>query len=225
VLTGSTNFTPTGVGTSHLGGNLNHLVIVHDQDFAKIYGREFKEISKGHFGKFTIDRNKKPKTVVVSGLPLKVCFAPDHNPEMEIMKQMAKAQERIDFAIFTFSQSSGIDDAMKLAARAGINVAGALESSQGNQHWAATKGLLASDIELRQVRKKGKLNKLHHKLMTIDDRVMIVGSFNYTGPANNLNDENIVVIGQADTDAAKPLVLAARGEIERIMTVHGAKFQ
>jgi phosphatidylserine/phosphatidylglycerophosphate/cardiolipin synthase-like enzyme len=224
VLTGSTNFTPTGVGTSHLGGNLNHLVIVHDPDFAKIYAREFKEISKGHFGKFTIDRNKKPEPVMVSGLPLKVCFAPDHSPEMEIMKQMAKAVERIDFAIFTFSQSSGIDDAMKLAARAGIKVSGALESSQGNQHWAATRGLLDADIELRQVSKKGKLNKLHHKLMTIDDRVMIVGSFNYTGPANNLNDENIVVIGQPDTDAATPLVLAARNEIERIMSVHGTKF-
>ena len=84
-----------------------------------------------------------------------------------------------------------------MAARAGIEVAGALEGTQGNQDWAATKGLLESNIKLRQVRKKkGKLNKLHHKLMTIDDRVMIVGSFNYTGPANNFNDENIVVIGR-----------------------------
>ncbi len=225
VLTGSTNFTPTGVGTSKLGGNLNHLVIVHDRDFAKIYAREFREISKGHFGKFTIDRNEKPEPVVVSGIPLKVCFAPDHSPEMEIMKQMAKAKERIDFAIFTFSKSSGIDDAMKLAARAGIKVSGALEATQGNQDWAATRGLLESDIKLRQVRKKkGTLNKLHHKLMTIDDRVMIVGSFNYTGPANNFNDENIVVIGRPDTDAATSLVLAARNEIDRIMNVHGTKF-
>jgi len=28
------------------------------------------------------------------------------------MKQMLKARERIDFAMFTFAQSSGIDDAM-----------------------------------------------------------------------------------------------------------------
>jgi len=225
VLTGSTNFTPTGVGTSPLGGNLNHVVIVHDADFAKIYTHEFREISKGHFGKFTIDRNEKPDPVTVSEVPLKVCFAPDHNPEMEIMKQMAKARERIDFAIFTFSQSSGIDDQMKLAAKAGIRIAGAMEGTQGNQKWAATKGLLDADIELRQVRKKkGIVNKLHHKLMTIDDRVMIVGSFNYTGPANKLNDENIVVIGRPDTAAATPMVLAARKEIGRIMTVHGTRF-
>jgi hypothetical protein len=29
---------------------------------------------------------------------------------MEIMKQMLKAKDRIDFAMFTFAQSSGIDD-------------------------------------------------------------------------------------------------------------------
>jgi len=225
VLTGSTNFTPTGVGNSPLGGNLNHVVIVHDPDFAKTFSKEFKEISKGHFGKYTIDRNEKPDPVTVSGISLKACFAPDHNPEMEIMKQMAKAQDRIDFVIFTFSQSSGIDDAMKLATRAGIKISGALDAMQGNQTWAATRGLLESDITLRKVDKeKGKVNKLHHKLMTVDDRVMIIGRFNYTGAANKLNDENIVVIGRPDSDAAKPLVLAARNVIARIMQEHGTEF-
>ena len=46
VLTGSTNFTPTGVTS-----NLNHVVIIRDKEVAKIYGREFKEIRQGHFGK------------------------------------------------------------------------------------------------------------------------------------------------------------------------------
>jgi phosphatidylserine/phosphatidylglycerophosphate/cardiolipin synthase-like enzyme len=30
--------------------------------------------------------------------------------------------------------------------------------------------------------------------MVIDDAVVVVGSFNYTGEANDYNDENIVVI-------------------------------
>jgi phosphatidylserine/phosphatidylglycerophosphate/cardiolipin synthase-like enzyme len=29
----------------------------------------------------------------------------------------------------------------------------------------------------------------------IDKELVIIGSFNYTGPANLLNDENIIVIG------------------------------
>ncbi len=59
--------------------------------------------------------------------------------------------------------------------------------------------------------------------MTIDDQLTIVGSFNYTGPANLTNDENIMVLGDLDeTDPAKrdaqsQLALYARNEIVRII--------
>ena len=41
---------------------------------------------------------------------MKIVFGPEHTPELEIMKQMLKEKKRVDFAIFTFSQSSGIND-------------------------------------------------------------------------------------------------------------------
>jgi phosphatidylserine/phosphatidylglycerophosphate/cardiolipin synthase-like enzyme len=47
------------------------------------------------------------------------------------------------------------------------------------------------------------LRKVHHKLMVIDERLTIVGSFNYTDPTATLNDENIIVLGDLeDTTAA-----------------------
>ncbi len=39
------------------------------------------------------------------------------------------------------------------------------------------------------------LGKLHHKTIVIDDAIVITGSMNYTPPANEYNDENIVVLG------------------------------
>ncbi|MEM7544539.1 MAG: phospholipase D-like domain-containing protein [Pseudomonadota bacterium] len=223
VLTGSTNFTPTGVGTDpKKGGNLNHVMVVHSRKLALAYGREFREIASGNFGRHTDGRGDSPEVIEVAGVIFKICFAPDHNPEMEIMKQMAKAKERVDFAIFTFSQSSGIDDAMKLAKRAGIEITGVMDGMQANQVWSASHGLFDAGINLRQVRRSGRVRKLHHKLMTFDDDAMVIGSFNYTKPANDTNDENIMVIYG---EAAKPLVRAARDEIERIYNVHGAAFR
>ncbi len=223
ILTGSTNFTPTGVGTDpRKGGNLNHVLVVSSRKIAAIYGREFREIAAGHFGRHTDGRGDSPEEITLDGVTFKICFAPDHNPEMEIMKQMAKAKERIDFAIFTFAQSSGIDDAMKLAKRAGIDITGVMDGMQANQTWSASHGLLDAGIDLRQVRKGGKINKLHHKLMTFDDDAMVIGSFNYTKPANDTNDENIIVIHGA---AARPLVIAARDEIGRIYREHGTAFR
>ncbi|MBA1446791.1 MAG: phospholipase D-like domain-containing protein [Chromatiales bacterium] len=229
VLTGSTNFTPTGTQK-----NLNHLVTVQDQKVAREYASEFREIWSGAFGKRHFKSRKAPKEVDVSGVRVKVLFAPDHSPEMEIMKQMLKARERIDFAIFTFSKSSGIDDAMIALRLGGIPIRGVFDAGQGNQYWAASKGLAESGAEVYLARKgrgwsPGRLGKLHHKLMVIDDSVIIAGSFNYTKPANTLNDENIIIIGDlaegraASRDAQASLCRYARKEIDRIIDKHGHK--
>jgi len=77
------------------------------------------------------------------------------------------------------------------------------------------------------VPKRRGVGKLHHKLMVLDDQVVIAGSFNYTGPANRLNDENIIILGDLDTRfgvqrAAQGRVVGfARKEIDRIIVEHG----
>lgn len=222
VLTGSTNFTPTGTHK-----NLNHLVIVHDKKVAKIYQREFREIQDGHFGKRNEGHDPAPLERIVSNVPIKVLFAPDHNPEMEIMKQMFKARERIDFAIFTFAKSSGIDDAMLRLLDFDMSIRGAFDNKQGVQKWSPVKRIAAAGADLHGVSKGNGVGKLHHKLMVLDDQVVIAGSFNYTGPANALNDENIIILGDLEATKASQrraqgkIAEFARAEIDRIIQDHG----
>lgn len=221
LLTGSTNFTTTGVRS-----NLNHLVIVEDEAVAKAYWREFRDISKGRFGREGVLHARRPAEIDVAGVRVKPLFAPEHAPEMEIMKLMAKARERVDFAMFTFAASSGIDDQMIATRARGLPVRGALDRKQANQKWAATKGLAAAGCDLFLPKRRGSgIRKIHHKLMVLDDQVIVAGSFNYTGPANLLNDENIIVIGDFGADAvteARQRALAApvREEIDRIIAEH-----
>jgi len=223
VLTGSTNFTLTGTHK-----NLNHIVIVNDVRAAKIYRKEFTEIQKGHFGRHNEGHDRRPTEFVSSHVPIKILFAPDHNPEMEIMKQMLKARKRIDFAIFTFAKSSGIDDTMMRLLDFGMPIRGAFDGKQGAQDWSPLRDLSAKGADLHSVKSTKKLGKLHHKLMVLDDEVVIAGSFNYTGPANQLNDENIIILGDLDTQskaqrsAQQKIALYARKEIDRIIDVHGA---
>lgn len=222
LLSGSTNFTDTGTSS-----NLNHLVVIKDQKVARIYGREFREIQQGHFGKLNEGHDPTPDDVMVSNIPIRVLFAPDHSPEMEIMKQMLKAKKRVDFAIFTFSQSSGIDDAMIALRNAGIQIRGALDGKQANQDWAATHPIHQAGVKLFLVPEQGPLRKLHHKLMVIDDQVVIAGSFNYTGPANRMNDENIIILGDLESTSApsismqKEIASYALSEIDRIINNYG----
>ena len=221
VLMGSTNFTWTGTHR-----NLNHLVIVHDKSVAMEYWREFNEISKGRFGKDSDPHPAAPKESVVDDLRVKVLFAPDHNPEMEIIKQMAKARKRIDFAIFTFSKSSGIDDEMASKIDAGIEVRGLMDAGQGRMDWSTYDILKGLGAKVELTKRHPDLGKLHHKLMVIDGEVTITGSMNYTGPATTLNDENIMVIGKmgvtgVERTAQKKFAKYALNEIDRMIEEFG----
>lgn len=134
------------------------------------YDDEFAEIWQGTFGKVGNRHEPSPRNNRVGGICVRALFAPDHAPKMEIMKQLLKARERIDFAIFTFARSSGIDGA-----------------------------------------------------------VIICGSFNYTGPANRLNDENILVIGDLEDEgplaqtAQRDLATFALAEIDRMIATNGER--
>lgn len=223
LLTGSTNFTSTDTHA-----NLNHVVIFHDYHICADYKVEFDEMRRGSFGRQRL--GTVPKTYNLGGVPVKVLFAPDHAPELEITKQINKCVQRLDFAIFTFAGSSGIDDALIMLKRAGANVRGALDPGQGRFGWAATRWLHEAGVDLFMPRQQAPFRKLHHKVMVIDDAVVVAGSFNYTGPANDYNDENIFVIGSPYADLPKseggPTDLAEcaaitgffRGEIDRIIT-------
>ncbi|WP_177419378.1 phospholipase D-like domain-containing protein [endosymbiont of Lamellibrachia barhami] len=87
VLTGSTNFTPTGTQK-----NLNHLVILQDEKVAREYAVEFREIWSGAFGKRHFKSRKAPKEVDVSGVRVKVRSRPGPLPRRWIMK-MLKARD------------------------------------------------------------------------------------------------------------------------------------
>lgn len=62
--------------------------------------------------------------------------------------------------------------------------------------------------------------------MVIDDRIVVAGSFNYTQPANEYNDENLFVLGSTHvkvegisvlTDPCKELAVHMKAEIDRII--------
>jgi phosphatidylserine/phosphatidylglycerophosphate/cardiolipin synthase-like enzyme len=233
LLSGSTNFTDTGCHK-----NLNHIFVFHDSGVCREYANQFAEIERGEFGPRGL--GGAPPVFDLNGVPVSVLFAPDNAPEQEVIKQVLKAKKDIEFAIFTFAGSSAIDDALLMAARADCQVTGALDRGQASFEWAAPQAkaeepggvppwLSRSNIDLYVPRRDSGVNKLHHKLMAIDHSTVLAGSFNYTNPANRLNDENLFVVGcpyphfpdddqkQVDTAACKQIVDYMRTEIDRIV--------
>ena len=222
LLTGSANFTDTDTHK-----NLNHVFVLRSSYVCRQYLTEVEQLRRGSFGRGM--HGEVPKTYDLGGVPVKVLFAPDHTPELEIMKQMLKGSHEVYFAIFTFAGSSGIDDTMLALARGGMTIKGVLDPAQAKQKWAAPAWLKHPNIELYVPKKAGvftNLRKLHHKLMVIDESIVVAGSFNYTAPANEYNDENIFVLGSVypevdgitvDAQACGDLARSMKAEVERII--------
>ena len=219
LLSGSANFTMTDTHK-----NLNHVFVFNSALVCRQYETEFDQLSLGRFGREI--HGDVPKLFDLSGVPAKVLFAPEHTPELEIMKQMLKGAKEVWFAIFTFAGSSGIDDTMLALARGGMKITGVVDRGQAAHGWAAPKTMKHPNIALFQPTKASGVRKLHHKLMVIDERVVVAGSFNYTEPANDYNDENIFVLGSVAptthgiavaSDPTGELAIFMKAEIQRIV--------
>jgi phosphatidylserine/phosphatidylglycerophosphate/cardiolipin synthase-like enzyme len=226
LLSGSANFTTTGTHS-----NLNHVFVFNSAYICRQYEAEFDQLRLGRFGREI--HGDVPGLYDLGGVPAKVLFAPTHTPELEIMKQMLKGAKEVYFAIFTFSGSSGIDDTMVALARGGMKITGVVDRGQAAHGWAAPKTMNHANIELFQPKKSSGVRKLHHKLMVIDERVVVAGSFNYTQPANDYNDENIFVLGSVfpethgiavAPDPTGELARHMKAEIQRIIAGLGEKY-
>lgn len=125
---------------------------------------------------------------------------------------------------------------MMMLKRAGVAVRGAIDPGQGRFGWARTRRLHEAGVEVFLPREKEPFRKLHHKLMVIDGAAVIAGSFNYTGNANDYNDENIFVVGSPRPDLPSSeggpvdvdecaAICAFRAEIDRIIADLSEEFE
>lgn len=214
VLTGSANFTVTDTHR-----NLNHVVVFRHAGVVTAYQTEFDQLQEGTFGarspKLT-DTN--PFTFFLDDTEVQIAFSPDHNPELRIVNEILKAQTSARILMFTFAKSTTIDDALLARLQTpGFTVRGVLDGSQAAHDFSPHPALIAAGARLRRDTLPNQ-GKLHHKLLVLDDQVTIGGSFNYTGPANQYNDENLFIVRNAQ------VAQHFRAEVERVFSQLAADF-
>jgi phosphatidylserine/phosphatidylglycerophosphate/cardiolipin synthase-like enzyme len=155
---------------------------------------------------------------MIEGTEVQIAFSPDNNPELRIVNEILKAQQTAHLLMFTFAKSTTIDDALKARLQTGtFSVRGVLDSSQSAQQFSPHPELIQAGAVLRKDTLPN-AGKLHHKLLVLDDQVAIGGSFNYTGPANQYNDENLFIIRHSG------VAQHFRAEVDRVFQHLAADF-
>lgn len=171
--------------------NNNNLIRMRSSKLAEDYTNEFEEMfTKDQFGPGSPANTPFP-SLTVEGTPLDVYFSPDDGAAAHLVERIQEAQHSIHFLAYSFT-SDDIADAILERLHAGVTVSGVFESSQVDSNLGDEyQRLHDAGID---VRLDGNAYNMHHKVMIIDERVVVTGSYNFSASAENKNDENILVI-------------------------------
>ena len=186
VWMGSMNFTDSGAYADN-----NNLVRIRSTEMAENYTREFDEMFvDDRFGPDVVINTLHPR-VSIDGTTIEVFFAPDDKPQSHIVDLVNGAQTNIYFMAYSFT-ADAIGDAIRSRARDGVYVSGVMESQQAKSN-QGTEFDRFSQAGLN-VLLDGNPGQMHHKVIVIDEKVVIFGSYNFSNNAETRNDENVIVV-------------------------------
>ena len=189
VWTGSTNITESGIFKQD-----NNTIVIQSAPLAAIYEREFQEMWDGQFGP------RSPSTLDeqitnVNGSQIVVVFtSEDPALEQAIIPIVKSAKQSIRFMTFSFTDFP-LAEAMIERSKNGVDVSGVFERLGSDTEASELKTLICADVPARR---DGNPGFLHHKVIVIDERIVVTGSMNYSTNAEESNDENVLIIDNAE---------------------------
>lgn len=201
VLTGSTNLT-----TGQLVSDLNNVIVLEDQSLARAYELEFEEMwgaegmtPNAANAKFGADKTwNTPVDFVVGGSPVELYFSPSDGTTAAIQAEIEAANANFEFALLTLTRDDLGDAIVELNQSFFVSPIGVIE--QVNVTGSEFDNLISNGVQAYHHDISG---DCHHKYCIIDhsavesDPMVITGSHNWSSSAENVNDENTVIVHNA----------------------------
>ncbi len=190
VWTGSMNFTENDAYR-----NNNSFMEIASTKLAENYTREFEEMFVDHAFGPTSPADTPNPVVTLNGTRIENYFAPEDKVAAHILDLLQSAQKSIYFMAFSFTNTD-MSKVLIEKAKAGVTVQGVFETRQiaagGDAAW---KALTQAGLDVRQ---DGNKYNLHSKVFIVDGQTVVMGSYNFTKNADKSNDENALIIHNAD---------------------------
>jgi len=189
----------TGSDNITISGNFkqnNNVIVIHSPEAAAIYERQWADMWNGDFNArspSTVDQ----QMVTMDGTPIQVLFSPEDSAIAHILPYVQSAQTSIRFMAFQFTHDD-LDAAMLERARDGVSVSGVFEAFGSDSQYGEMIPLFCAQVPVRQ---DGNPQFMHHKVIIIDDEIVVTGSLNFTASADEDNNENVIILKNKDIAA------------------------
>ena len=137
--------------------------------------------------------------LLIISLSIQVFFSPNGGAREAILEEIEKAEKEINIAMYIFTDRE-LSNSLASAKERGVKIKvlldgkSAEEISYSKHYFLSEKGV---NVRLDKTHKSYG-NKyegiMHNKFAIIDNSILITGSFNWTHSAEELNDENLLII-------------------------------
>ncbi len=168
--------------------NNNNLLRITDPRIIANYQGKFDELFVNkRFG--TAARYKAPAPVLdIDGVRVETYFSPADRVTEKLVAYVQGAKQQVHTMIYTFTEET-LANALIERSWAWLKVEGVIENR------GASQGVLPALFCARlPFRLDGNKYTMHHKVLIIDNQIVITGSFNFTRAAGEVNDDNVLVI-------------------------------
>lgn len=182
VLTGS--FNPTDNDNNY---NNNNVIVIYSGWLAQNYEDEFQELWNGEFGK---GNGVRHPVLNINNIKMENYFCPEDDCASRIANLIKDAKGSVKAAFFTFTNEKIADELLKAQSR-GADVSVLIESRQRNVKNSQYQRLKDFGLDIKLDNNK---YTMHHKMLIIDGKIAVTGSFNPTLSADTKNDENLLII-------------------------------
>ncbi len=186
VWTGSMNLTYNGAYR-----NRNNLIRLQNFQAAINYNEEFNQLWQGIHNQ----PNAADNYFSIGATAVDIHFSPDdHFRSSRLLPLLQQAQHTVHMLAFSFTSTAIANELLALRQQ-GVEVKIVVDSGQSGQLSSLYDDLLAQNMDIRR---DGQAFKMHHKVIIIDQRFIVSGSYNFSENAESRNDENAVVIDNAN---------------------------
>ena len=201
VWTGSTNLSGRQVNRDP-----NNVIIIQDQTLARTYKLEFEEMwgSSGDepdtnvskFGSFKTDNT--PHQFRIGGKQVECYFSPSDNTNQKLIEFINSADDSLHFAAMLITRFD-LYNAINARIDSGVVVKGIINSDTSTLIYDDLSLAMGSNLVINPITSE----IMHHKFAISDvgsnsDAAVWTGSHNWSTNANTRNDENTVVVHDAE---------------------------
>lgn len=168
--------------------NNNNLLEITDPTLVANYQAKFNELFTAKKFGTRAEVGAQTSQLTVDGVRVQNYFSPVDHVMDKLVTLVNGAQKSIRFMAFTYTDDD-LAKAMIARFKAGVDVAGVIENRGASQ--GALVPLACAKVP---VKVDGNKYTMHHKVIVIDESVVITGSFNFTKAADTVNDDNVLII-------------------------------